>query len=681
MPSVVPGFEYDIFISYRQKDNKYDGWVTEFVDNMKRELEATFKEDVSVYFDINPHDGLLETHDVDASLKEKLKCLIFIPVISQTYCDPKSFAWQHEFAAFNKIAKEDQFGRDIRLTSGNVASRILPVKIHDLDAEDKALLEDELGGMLRAIEFIYKEPGVNRPLKPEDNKYDNQNKTDYRNQVNKIANAIKEIISGLKKPSSTTSNSTLNYSTNNSKNKSETFDSIAVLPFANMSSDPEQEYFSDGISEEIINVLAQIPNLKVAGRTSSFTFKGKNEDLRTIGEKLGVKTVLEGSVRSSGNRIRITAQLINVQNGFHLWSEKYEREMKDIFEIQDEISLAIVEELKLQLFEKERIQILKSKTQNLEAYNYYLKGRFYWNNNRTEEGIEKTIKYFKQAVEIDPDYALAYAGLALAYTVLADWGYIQTQIAVPKIKEFLIKSSELDNTLAENHSSLIYSYALFEWNWQEAEMESIKAFELNPNSPEVHHFYAIFQMCLGNLRNAIGHNKTARELDPLSSVFNFAYGLMLYMSRQYDASIQQFRKTLLIDITFSPAYLWTSFSYLQKGLYEEAIEEYQNFLLRDPGTEKYLAVIDDVFKKSGIEGFLHWLVDEGLLLLKGIYNKPYYLTVCYSLLNEKEMAFEWLRKACEEHVSWIAWIKVDPGFDNLHDDARFSVFLEKVGLK
>jgi hypothetical protein len=202
MASTVPGYQYDIFISYRQKDNKYDGWVTEFVENLLREIDATFKEEISVYFDKNPHDGLLETHDVNASLKEKLKCLVFIPIISQTYCDSKSFAWQHELVAFNKMAKEDQFGRDIKLAGGNIASRILPIKIHDLDAEDKELLENELGGALRCIEFIYKSAGVNRPLNPSDSPDKNLNKTYYRDQINKIANAIKEIICGLKNPSS-----------------------------------------------------------------------------------------------------------------------------------------------------------------------------------------------------------------------------------------------------------------------------------------------------------------------------------------------------------------------------------------------------------------------------------------------------------------------------------------------
>ena len=343
MPSIIQGFEYDIFISYRHNDNK-SGWVTEFIKALQEELAATIKEPVSVYFDSNPHDGLLETHNVDKSLEGKLKCLIFIPILSQTYSDPKSFAWQHEFCVFNKMAiegaplsgpvpplsgregqglssvsREVRFGRDIKLSNGNVASRILPIKIHDLDTEDKATIENEIGGVLRAIEFIYKEPGVNRPLKSSDNKADNQNKTDYRNQVNKVANAIKEIISALKNPSTQVPRPTTNHqpptNPNNPKTKfilagaivllliiagyflypkltsarkeqNEVGKSIAVLPFENMSGDTEQEYFSDGIAEEIINSLAQVKQLKVAGRTSSFQFKGKSPDLHDIQENL-----------------------------------------------------------------------------------------------------------------------------------------------------------------------------------------------------------------------------------------------------------------------------------------------------------------------------------------------------------------------------------------------------------
>jgi hypothetical protein len=198
MASLIPGYEYDIFISYRQKDNKHDGWVSEFVDNLKGELESTFKEEISVYFDINPHDGLLETHDVDASLQDKLKCLIFIPIISRTYCDPKSFAWEHEFKAFVEQASQDQFGLKVKLPSGNVASRVLPVKIYDLDTNDIKLCESILGGVLRSVDFIYKSAGVNRPLRVnEDHPQDNLNKTYYRDQINKVANSIKEIITAI----------------------------------------------------------------------------------------------------------------------------------------------------------------------------------------------------------------------------------------------------------------------------------------------------------------------------------------------------------------------------------------------------------------------------------------------------------------------------------------------------
>jgi len=203
MASIIPGYEYDIFISYRQKDNKGDMWVSEFVEALKTELESTFKEEISVYFDINPHDGLLDTHDVNASLKEKLKCLIFIPIISRTYCDPKSFAWEHEFKAFIEQATGDQFGMQVKLPNGNVANRVLPIQLYDLNAEDKALFEKELGGVLRAIYFIYKEPGVNRPLTPEDEEKKNLNNTRYRNQINKVANSIDEIIRGLKSDQNT----------------------------------------------------------------------------------------------------------------------------------------------------------------------------------------------------------------------------------------------------------------------------------------------------------------------------------------------------------------------------------------------------------------------------------------------------------------------------------------------
>ena len=452
MPSLLPGYEYDIFISYRQNDNR-SGWVTEFVKNLQEELAATIKEPVTIYFDSNPYDGLLETYNVEKSLKDKLTCLIFIPVISQTYCDIKSFAWQNEFVQFNKKSKEDQFGRDIKLINGNVTSRILPIKIHDLDAEDKALLENELGGVLRAIEFIYKEPGVNRPLKTSDNKNDNQNRTDYKNQVNKVANAIKEIISCLKNPvkqslqpsknlhpprKSIQSNRTLIafsfilllsitgyflYPALFSPNKEDEIldKSIAVLPFVNLSNDLDQEYFSDGLSEELLNLLSKIPELKVIGRTSSFSFKGKNEDLRIIGEKLGVAHLLDGSVQQEGNKIRVTAQLIRAADGSHLWSERYERDRDGIFKLQDDIAGAVVKELKLKLLPRTANAI--SSSINAEVYNLILQGD-YFIEKRDKENLARALDFYLKALSLDSLNARTWAAVAKCYRLQTTWGQV-----------------------------------------------------------------------------------------------------------------------------------------------------------------------------------------------------------------------------------------------------------------
>jgi TolB-like protein len=344
MSSIVPCYEYDIFISYRQKDNKYDGWVTEFVDNLKKELEATFKEEISVYFDINPHDGLLETHDVGESLKAKLKCPIFIPIISRTYCDPKSFAWQHEFKAFVEQASKDQFGLKIKLPSGNVASRVLPVQIHDLDANDTALCESVLNGNLRSVDLIYKEQGVNRPLIHNDDPRTNLNKTSYRNQINKVALAIREIISGLtNEPSEITSESKTPI-TDKPPVKEK---SIIVLPFENISPDPDQEYFSDGLTEEVITDLSHINDLLVISRNTAMIFKGAKKKTRDIAHEVDVRYVLEGSIRKSGNKIRITAQLIDAERDSHIWANKYDGTLDDIFDIQEKVSKSIADSIKV----------------------------------------------------------------------------------------------------------------------------------------------------------------------------------------------------------------------------------------------------------------------------------------------------------------------------------------------
>ena len=351
MPSLIPGYEYDIFISYRHKDNKGDHWVTEFVNSLRTELESTFKEDISIYFDSNPKDGLLETHDVDASLEGKLRCLIFIPVISQTYCDPKSFAWKHEFLAFMKKAAEEPSGLKIKLSNGNVSSRILPVCIHELDRDDKQLLEHELGGPVRGVEFIYRSQGVVRPLKSsEEDAKGNLNHTFYHDQINKVARAVKELINGFQNRTIGTQEKTraqvINSIPKTSKKKIALTasaivllgimsfayyylggagnrlaripeKSIAVLPFKNISDDPEQNYFSEGIAEDILNHLSKIADLKVKSRTSTVQYKDSKKSIAEIGDELGVGNVVEGSVRRVGDKVRIVVQLIDAKADVH----------------------------------------------------------------------------------------------------------------------------------------------------------------------------------------------------------------------------------------------------------------------------------------------------------------------------------------------------------------------------
>src|SRR5258706_4950582 len=444
MSSIIPGFEYDIFISYRQKDNKGDHWVTEFVNALETELEATFKEDISIYFDANAHDGLLETHNVDKSLEDKLKCLIFVPIISQTYCDPKSFAWLHEFCAFNKMAKEDHVGRDVKLNDGNVTSRILSIKIHDLDLEDKTLLENELGGVFRSIEFIFKSPGVNRPLTSSDKRDENSNRTFYRDQVNKVANAIKEIISSIKNPGTKPARSIHPPSAKvrSSKKTRNTLialplivilvgyflysklsaplleklagdKSIAVLSFIDLSPGKDQEYLGDGMAEEILNALTKIKGLKVIGRTSSFSFKGKDVDLKAIGEALGASTILEGSVQKSGHKIRITAQLINANDELHIWSERYDSELEDIFSVQDDIAEKIVQKLKGSLMSTGNETKVKGRTNNIEAYEMLLRARHF--RVKGLEWQKTAIEYYQKAIDLDPGFAQAFAELSQVY--------------------------------------------------------------------------------------------------------------------------------------------------------------------------------------------------------------------------------------------------------------------------
>ena len=705
MASLISGYKYDIFISYRQKDNKHDGWVTEFVDNLKGELESTFKEDVSVYFDINPHDGLLETHDVDASLKDKMKCLVLIPIISRTYCDPKSFAWEHEFKAFVEEASKDQFGLKVKLPNGNVAGRVLPIRIYDLDSTDIKLCESVIGGVLRSIDFIYKSAGVNRPLNPSDNQHDNLNKTLYRDQINKVANSIREIITAIgqhipqKEEREVSFEAFKPISVPRKNNKTRIIiasvavlalivlgyffipkhsdssipveKSIAVLPFTNLSNDPEQEYFSDGIVEAILDHLFKIGELKVTSGTSTKRYKNTELSVKQIGRELNVYSILEGSVQKIGNNVRITAQLIDARNDIHLWSETYDRNISDIFSIQSEVAQTVARELKATLTSKEKGQIEKNQTNNVEAYNLYLQGRYFW-NQRIEVGVNKSIEYFEKSVTIDPNYALAYAGLSDAYFILTYRGSLPNSEGYIKAKEYALRAIEIDKNLAEAHAALGWLLCWSEWKWEEAKKELKLAVELNPNYANAHQYYS-------ELLNILRQDKEAREqinlalgLDPLSPAMNALNEVYYLNEGKLKESLEACHRLEEIDLYNSQGVYWEYFFiYLSSGKDLKAVEALEKHMPEDTLT------IKEVYNKSGIKGIFNWLIESGSSKSKPL---PLYIARIYSLLDKKEDALNWLEKALKDKSTALPYINNDPSFDNLRSEPRFQAIIKKMGL-
>jgi tetratricopeptide (TPR) repeat protein len=473
MTSLISGYEYDIFISYRQKDNKHDGWVTEFVNNLKGELESTFKEEISVYFDINPHDGLLETHDVDETLKGKLKCLIFIPVISRTYCDPKSFAWEHEFKAFVERASKDQFGLKIKLPGGNVSSRVLPVRIHDLDMADIKECELVLGGSLRGIEFIYKEPGVNRPLNPEDDEKKNLNKTRYRNQINKVANAIDEIIGGLKcsqelplkdsnlqekyskdiasdRPAGKDKSAKIKfpkwlpgiimlacivvavmlyYPQIFKRNKLEKLRlsgkeiTVAVMPFQNLTSDSTKNFWQEMIQDNLITNLSGSEELKVRqiesitnllqinGMTKYASITPAIEN--TISKKLDANVLISGSITRIASSVRLNAQLIDSQNEDIIKSFQINGKAENILHITDSLSKIIKDYILLNTIKNELPNGYNKvlTTNSPEAFRYYILGR----NEYITWNYAAAQNWFYQAISLDSNFVDALIMLSNSF--------------------------------------------------------------------------------------------------------------------------------------------------------------------------------------------------------------------------------------------------------------------------
>src|SRR6266478_4547862 len=350
--------------------------------------------------------------------------------------------------------------------------------------------------------------------------------------------------------------------------------SIAVLPFANLSADASNQYFCDGLAEELINALAKLEQIRVVARTSAFSFKGKETDVREIGRKLKVSTVLEGSVRKSGNRLRITVQLINAANGYHLWSERYDSEMQDIFDVQDEITLAVVSALKLKLLGKEKSAILKHHTDNPKAYLYYLKGQYYRWKTAPDE-FRKCCDYFERAVNGDHSFALGYFGLNSYYGYGSAWGVLPPDEGWPKAHAALTKALELDDTLPEAHLSLAAFLLVHDRNWAGAEKEIKRVLALNPKLAEIHNLYSFYFLTMGRSDHAIAEGRRALECDPLSLIYGRSLGMCLFFSRRYDESIAQYQETLELDQNNVSVHELLGVAYERQGGHGDAIAEWK----------------------------------------------------------------------------------------------------------
>jgi TolB-like protein len=460
---------------------------------------------------------------------------------------------------------------------------------------------------------------------------------------------------------------------------------IAVLPFRNLSNDTTQIYFCDGFMEEILNNLQTVKSFTVRSRTSSDQYRDTKKSSTIIGNELNANYLVEGSVGNEGNNLKIWVQLIDSKADKHVWSNDYTREMKQIFSLQSEIAKDIANQLKAILSPEEIEKIEKKPTENIEAYNLYWQGRFFW-NKRTAEGLKKSVEYFEKSIEKDPDYALAYAGVADAYCILAWWGWVPRSEGYARSKKFAIKALEIDKDLAEAHATLGDILCWSEWKWEDARKQLKLATELNPNYATAHQYYSEILDIIGNNDEARSQINIAVKLDPFSAAMNGASALYYYHEHKFRESLDVCRKTMEINPDFIGAY-WTSFdAYIKMGENLNAAKVLQQLMLRDTLTLKVSSILKEVYTKSGINGILNWLIEWQK-------NNPaanLYLAKWCSMLGRKEEALDRLEKALKERLSEIPGINSlpdeipriynSPDYENLRSEPRFLAIIKKMGL-
>ena len=432
-----------------------------------------------------------------------------------------------------------------------------------------------------------------------------------------------------------------------SKASASQIDSIAVLPFVNASGDPNVAYLSEGISEGVMHSLSQLPTLRVMARTSVFRYRGMNFDPQKVGRDLNVRAVLTGTLTKKGDLLRIETELVDTSNGAELWGEKFERQLSGVSTIEEQIASDISDGLRLRLSQEDKKRLTRDSTQNAEAYQLYLNGRFHF-NKRTEDELNKAIDYFKQAIEKDPNYALAYVGLGDVYLVLPQYGRIAPSEAAPQAKEALMKALETDPELAEVHASLGLMKANFEWDWSGAEKECRRAIALNSNYLSSHHWYAIFSSEMKRHDEALGQCQTRAETDPLSPLLNNQLAWSLRAAGRSTAAVEQWNRTLELDPNLLDAHLWLSKAYWTKGLYPEAMNEAEKAASYSRRTPRYVAGVGYALAAAGKRAQAQNILSELDKLSKITTVSSYYFAGIYSMLGAREQAFEWLEKAYQE---------------------------------
>lgn len=451
-------------------------------------------------------------------------------------------------------------------------------------------------------------------------------------------------------------------------------ESIAVLPFENQNRDAETEYMSDGLTESIINSLTQLPNLKVIARSSVFRYKGKQTDPLAIAKELGVRAVLTGRILQRGDNLTISTELIDARDNKQIWGEQYQRKVSDLLTVQREIAQEITSNLKLKLSSADQGQFAKRDTENPEAYQLFLKGRFYW-NKRTRDGLDKSVDYFNQAIQRDPNYALAYAGLADSWFTKGWYRWSKPDEAYPNAKAAAEKALELNSQLAEAHAALAMIKMNYEYDWPGAESEFKRALELNPRYPTAHQRYSLFLPVLGRMDEAVAEAKKAQELDPLSLIINENVGDILSLARRYDEAEKQLLKTIELDPSFEVAHTTLARVYEAKGMHEKSLAE--DWYGAPP---EEFARIKKIYAESGMPGV--WRDDLEYLLDKARNGdeRPFWIAGTYAALGDKDKTFEWLNKALDQRSVQFTYLVADPRLDSIRSDPRYAALLQKVGL-